>query len=158
MIEIERKFLVNDMSFVSKAYEENYIIQGYLNSDPQRTVRIRIKNTDGFITVKGRSNSSGMSRFEWEKTIELDHAKALLNLCEEFVIEKTRYLIKADDLIFEVDIFHGKNQGLILAEIELTSEQQQFLIPSWLGKEVTADKKYYNSYLSKNPFSTWTEL
>ncbi|MHC5202047.1 CYTH domain-containing protein [Myroides sp. LJL119] len=155
MIEIERKFLVKDMSFTTQAYEKNHIVQGYLNSDPKRTVRIRIKNKQGFITVKGQSNSSGMSRYEWEKEIDFQHAQQLLLLCEEFVIEKTRYLIKLDHHVFEVDIFENHNQGLVLAEIELTSEQQGFSTPSWLGQEVTGDNRYYNSYLSKHPFSTW---
>lgn len=155
MIEIERKFLVTSDVFKTVAFTKNEIAQGYLNSTPERTVRVRIKGNSGFITVKGKGNTSGMSRFEWEKEIELSEAKSLLELCESGVIMKTRYEIKVGNHIFEVDEFYGENQGLVIAEIELQSETESFEKPSWLGDEVTNDQRYYNAYLSKNPFKNW---
>jgi len=155
MIEIERKFLVNSLAFKEEAFAHNDIAQGYLNSNPERTVRIRIKDTKGFITIKGIGNQSGASRLEWEKEIPLEEAKALLKLCEKGVIEKTRYEVKSGKHIIEIDEFHGDNNGLIIAEIELKDENESIIKPSWLDKEVTGDKRYYNSYLSLNPYKTW---
>ena len=154
--EIERKFLV-DGDFKQEAYDAIQITQGYLSSVPQRVVRVRVKGEKGYITIKGEADTSGMSRFEWEKEISLEEAKALLKLAEPGIIDKTRYLIKNTDgrHIWEVDVFHGENEGLIMAEIELSDENDPFDKPEWLGKEVTGDKRYYNSYLSKNPFNTW---
>lgn len=154
-IEIERKFLVKNKDFKNLSYKEEVFKQGYLNSDKTRNVRIRITNDKAFLTIKGASNASGTTRFEWEKEINRQEAEQLLLLCEPTIIEKKRYYIKNDDLIFEVDEFHADNQGLILAEIELNSEHQKFKKPDWLGKEVTGNKEYYNSYLSKNPFKNW---
>lgn len=155
MIEIERKFLVKDDSFKAFAFTQNHIAQGYLNSAPERTVRVRIKGKKGFLTVKGISNKTGMSRFEWEKEIPVDEAQQLLLLCEKGAIDKTRFEIKIANHIFEVDEFHGENQGLVVAEIELKSENELFEKPDWLDKEVTGDARYYNSYLSNTPFITW---
>ncbi len=155
MQEIERKFLVNNEAFKSDAHKRTRIVQGFLNTHPERTVRIRIQGNDGFITVKGKSNNSGLSRFEWEKQISQAEAEELLHLCEPGIIEKTRYEIYSDNHTFEVDDFMGENEGLIIAEIELQSETESFQKPDWLGKEVTGDVKYYNSNLSKNPFKTW---
>jgi adenylate cyclase len=155
MIEIERKFLVTSDEYKTAAFAKNEIAQGYLNSTPERTVRIRIKGNKGFLTIKGKGNESGMSRFEWEKEIPISDAKLLLNLCESLVIMKTRFEIKVGNHIFEVDEFSGENEGLLLAEIELQSETESFKKPSWLGKEVTNDNRFYNSYLSKNPFKNW---
>ena len=155
MIEIERKFLVKNDTFIDQASTKKYISQGYLNSDPLRTVRVRTKGDQAFLTIKGQSSASGMSRFEWEKEIAVDEAKALLLLCESGIIEKTRYEIYFEKHTFEVDVFHGLNDGLIIAEIELETEMETFTIPDWLGIEVTGDKRYYNSYLSQLPFSTW---
>jgi adenylate cyclase len=155
MIEIERKFLVNSNDFKTEAFTQNRIAQGYLSSAPERTVRVRIKGNKGFLTIKGVSNESGLSRFEWEKEIPLEDAQKLLLLCEEGVIDKTRFEIRMGNHIFEVDEFYGKNEGLIMAEIELKSETESFEKPSWLGKEVTGDNRYYNSFLSKNPFKNW---
>ncbi|RCS26213.1 CYTH domain-containing protein [Polaribacter sp. WD7] len=154
-IEIERKFLVKSDVFKKQNYQKNYIKQGYLNSDKNRTVRIRILDDRAFLTIKGKSNVSGTSRFEWEKEIMLDDAKSLFLLCEDGSIEKTRYLIKQGQHIFEVDDFHGDNDGLMIAEIELFSENELFEKPDWLGKEVTGELKYYNSSISKNPFKNW---
>ncbi|MDT0555674.1 CYTH domain-containing protein [Patiriisocius hiemis] len=155
MLEIERKFLVKNKSFKAEAISENRIVQGFLNSDPERIVRIRIKGQKGFITVKGKSNIKGTTRFEWEKEISTTEAEALLKLCEKCVIEKTRYEIKQGSHIFEVDEFYGDNEGLIMAEIELNHETEIFTKPSWLGKEVTGEVRYYNSQLSTNPYKNW---
>lgn len=153
-MEIERKFLV-DGDFKPLAKKVVRIIQAYLNSEPQRTVRIRVKGEEAFITVKGISSESGISRFEWEKEIPVAEALELLNICEPGAIDKTRYLIEAGEHIFEVDEFHGENEGLIVAEVELSREDETFIKPEWLGKEVTGDSRYYNSSLVKSPYKTW---
>ena len=155
MIEIERKFLVTSNAFKTDAFSQNKIAQGYLSSVPERTVRVRIKGDKGFITVKGISSDSGMSRFEWEKEIPVDEAENLLKLCEKGIIDKIRFNVKIGNHTFEVDEFHGENEGLIIAEIELNSENEVFERPNWLGEEVTNDKRYYNSYLSNHPFKNW---
>ena len=155
MIEIERKFLVRSMHFVDKAVSRTKIIQGFLNTHPERTVRVRLKGEKAFLTVKGKSNETGTTRFEWETEIAHTDAKKLLQLCEKGVLEKTRHLVPFEGHNFEVDVFDGENKGLILAEIELTSENELFQKPNWLGEEVTGDIKYYNSQLSKQPFNTW---
>ena len=155
MIEIERKYLVTSLDFLNEYSIKNEIAQGYLSSNPERTVRIRIKGNKGFITIKGIGSESGVSRFEWEKEIATEEAKSLLKLCEKGVIEKTRYEVKSGKHIIEIDVFHGENKGLILAEIELESENETILKPNWLGTEVTNDERYYNAYLSQNPFKSW---
>lgn len=155
MIEIERKFLVNSDAYKNEAFSKKRIIQGYLSSNPERSVRIRIKEDKAYITVKGISNTSGISRFEWEKEIPVDEAEKLLLLCEKGVIDKTRFEVKSGPHVFEIDEFYGENEGLEMAEIELQSEDENFERPTWLGEEVTNDKRYYNSYLSKNPFKSW---
>ena len=156
MIEIERKFLVNSMAFKDEAYKHTRIIQGFLNTDPERTVRVRLKGDKGILTVKGKSSDDGLKRFEWEKPISKADAEALLELCESGKIDKTRYLVKAESHTFEIDEFYGANAGLVVAEIELSSEDESFAKPNWLGKEVTGDHRYYNSQLSKVPYTTWT--
>jgi len=155
MIEIERKFLVSSDAFKKDAISRENISQGFLNTHPERTVRVRIKRDKGFLTVKGKSNDSGTSRFEWEKEIQKSDAEELLKLCEQGVLQKTRYEISVDSHVFEVDEFHGENEGLIVAEIELQDENESFEKPDWLDEEVTGDIKYYNSQLSKNPYSQW---
>ncbi|WP_339610675.1 CYTH domain-containing protein [uncultured Planktosalinus sp.] len=155
MLEIERKFLVTSETFKLEAINQTRIVQGFLNTHPERTVRVRIKGDQGFLTVKGVSNKAGTIRTEWEKTISVHDAEELLQLCEPGTIDKTRYEIKAGSHIFEVDEFLGENEGLIIAEIELKSENEPFQKPHWLGKEVTGDLKYYNSQLSLNPFKNW---
>ena len=107
------------------------------------------------LTIKGKSSEDGLSRFEWEKPISKKDAEELLKMCEPGVIDKTRFLIKSENHIFEVDEFYGDNEGLVVAEIELKSKNETFLKPAWLGKEVTGEPKYYNSQLSKNPFTSW---
>lgn len=154
-LEIERKFLVANTDFKVDSYQKVYIKQGFLNSDKERVVRVRIKDDQGFLTIKGKSNKSGTTRFEWEKEISKKEASDLFNLCEKGIIEKYRYLIKSDNHIYEVDEFLGDNKGLIIAEIELSSESESFQKPLWLGNEVTGEAKYYNSNLSKLPFKEW---
>lgn len=149
--EIERKFLVRG-DFKSQAFRSERITQGYLSSVPERTVRVRIKGNEGFITIKGRSNASGLTRYEWEKEIPVDEARELLQLSEPGMIDKTRYLVQVGKHVIEVDEFLGENEGLILAEIELQSEDETFEKPEWLGKEVTGDPRYYNAMLSKKPY------
>lgn len=155
MIEIERKFLVLNDDFKTQATSQNRIVQGYLNSDPERTVRVRIKGNKGFLTIKGKGNESGTTRMEWEKEIDLQEAEQLLTLCEKGSIDKIRYEIPLGNHTYEVDVFAGENNGLIVAEIELISEGENFERPTWLGNEVTGDKRYYNSFLSNNPYLTW---
>ena len=151
--EIERKFLVKG-EFKSLAIKAIHITQGYLSSAPERTVRIRVKGDKGFITIKGIGSASGATRFEWEKEIPVEDAKALLDLAEPGVIDKTRYLVKNTDGIhtWEVDEFYGDNEGLTVAEVELSHEDEPFDKPAWLGEEVTGDPRYFNSMLMKNPY------
>lgn len=155
MLEIERKFLVNSEDFKSQASHKNQIAQGYLNSNPERTVRVRVKGESGFLTIKGKGNDTGMTRFEWETEISLAEAKNLIQLCENGVIDKIRYEVEIGNHTYEVDEFFGDNEGLIVAEIELKSEDEVFEKPTWLGQEVTNDERYYNAYLSNNPFKNW---
>lgn len=152
--EIERKFLIRG-EFKSGATAVLQISQGYLNSNENRTVRIRIIGDKGFITIKGKSSSDGVSRFEWEHEIPAEDARMLLGLCEPGIIDKSRYLVPEGKHVFEVDVFHGDNEGLVIAEIELEDENEEFEHPEWLGEEVTGDPKYYNSALSHNPFKNW---
>ncbi|MCI6549909.1 MAG: CYTH domain-containing protein [Prevotella sp.] len=152
--EIERKFLVKG-DFKREAFKATRITQGYLCSVPERTVRVRVKGEKGFITIKGIGNESGASRFEWEKEIPVAEVRDLLKICEPGIIDKTRYLVKAGEFTFEVDEFYGENEGLTVAEVELPDENAAFEHPSWLGEEVTGDKRYYNSMLMKHPFKTW---
>lgn len=155
MIEIERKFLVTSKDFKTESFKQTRIIQGFLNTNPERTVRVRLRDDIGFITVKGKSSDDGLKRFEWEKEIPKVDAEALLNLCEKGVIDKIRYEVKLGKHIFEIDEFFGDNEGLIIAEVELEHENESFETPEWLGKEVTGDIKYYNSQISQSPYSTW---
>lgn len=154
-LEIERKFLVKNDSFKLKAFEKKYLKQGFLNSNKDRTVRVRVLEDTAFLTIKGRSNTAGTTRFEWEKEISVEDAQELMLLTEEKAIEKYRYFIQEGKHVFEVDEFLGENAGLIVAEIELSKEDECFSVPDWLGKEITGDVQYYNSSLSKSPFCTW---
>lgn len=152
--EIERKFLVRG-EFKSLAYASERIVQGYLSSVPERTVRVRIKGEKGFLTIKGIADEEGVSRYEWEKEIPANEAQELMQLCEPGVIDKVRYLLKCGTHVFEVDEFRGENAGLVLAEVELQAAAEDFESPEWLGEEVTGDKRYYNSTLSKCPYTQW---
>ncbi|MGB5462316.1 MAG: CYTH domain-containing protein [Aureibaculum sp.] len=153
--EIERKFLVKNDAFKAESVSKTKITQGFLSTVPERTVRIRIKGDQGFITVKGIGNASGASRFEWEKEISVQDAEDLLKISEPGVIDKTRFNVRSGGHTFEVDEFYGENDGLIVAEVELDSEDEDFKKPNWLGEEVTGQVKYYNSMLMKNPFKNW---
>jgi adenylate cyclase len=155
MIEIERKFIVKNQSFKEEIHTKSVVSQGYLSSKPERTVRVRIRNEKGYLTIKGISNESGTSRYEWEKEIPLIEAEELFKLCEKGAITKTRFEIQNGNHIYEVDEFHGDNEGLIIAEIELQSENELFDKPNWLGQEVTGNQRYYNSNLSIFPFKEW---
>jgi adenylate cyclase len=153
--EIERKFLVTG-DYKKHAVKSYKISQGFLSIVPERTVRIRIRDKQGFITIKGIGNASGTTRFEWEKEIPVNEAENLLLLCEPTIIEKTRYIIPANNnLFFEVDEFLAENKGLLIAEIELPHENTEFTKPNWLGEEVTGQLKYYNATLAKKPFGKW---
>ncbi len=156
-IEIERKFLVKDESFKSMATESHRLTQGYICKESSRTVRVRLWDDKGYLTIKGGGSASGMSRYEWEKEISSEDAKDLFLLCQSGIIDKTRYIVPVDGKIFEVDEFYGENAGLVMAEIELGSEDETFTRPSWLGDEVTGDRRYYNSMLSVHPFSEWRQ-
>lgn len=155
--EVERKFLVVSDAYREEAVKHHRIIQGFLSSVPERTVRVRKSDDRGWITVKGLGNSSGTTRFEWEKEISGAEAGHLLELCEPGMIEKTRYYVRKGEHVFEIDEFEGRNQGLVVAEIELQSEDQAFERPGWLGQEVTGEVKYYNAALSRNPFTQWDQ-
>ena len=154
-LEIERKFLVKSNNFKKEVHNSYAIKQGFLNSNKERIVRIRLKNDIGYITVKGKSSDGGLSRFEWEKEISKLDAEHLIELCEEGIIEKIRYEVKYGNHIFEVDEFLGENKGLVVAEVELNQKNESFERPIWLGTEVTGDNKYYNSQLSKYPYKKW---
>ena len=155
MKEIERKFLVTNDSYRTLAYDKSEILQGYICSSFGRTVRIRTRGNKGYLTIKGPS-SDGIGRFEWEKEISLQDARELFTLCGER-IEKTRYLVHNGKHVVEVDEFHGENEGLVFAEIELSEVNEKFILPSFLGREVTGDKHYYNSYISHHPYPTWKD-
>ncbi len=152
-IEIERKFVVTGNKW--RDAESIYYCQGYLNRDKHRTVRVRIAGDKGFLTIKGLTTGAG--REEYEYLIPLDDAKAMLALCEGSIVEKNRRVIQYKGLIWEIDEFLGDNEGLVIAEIELETEQQKIDFPEWVGAEVTDDARYYNSNLSINPYNTWRE-
>ena len=154
-LEIERKFLVVDDSYKQMAFSSSRIAQGYICSARGRTVRVRIRDEKGYLTIKGPSGEGGLSRYEWEKEIPLEEAKELMAICEPGIIDKTRYLVRSGNHIFEVDEFYGENEGLIIAEVELQTENEMFEKPSFIGDEVTGIVKYYNSFLMKCPFKNW---
>lgn len=154
MLEIERKFLVKG-DFKPFVKSLSSIVQGYICSDKGRTVRIRIKDKKAFVTIKGPSDSSGLSRFEWEAELNYEDGLKMLELCVGGYIDKTRYLVDYFGHTFEIDEFHGDNEGLVIAEIELTSEDEYFERPPFLGDEVSGERKYYNSELMKNPYKFW---
>ena len=152
-LEIERKFLVIDDSWKPQVVRSHVLKQGYLASSPGPTVRIRTSDESAFLTIKGKT--IGFSRVEFEYEVPMEEALDLLKLSANTPIEKTRYIIKADGHVWEIDVFEGANQGLVLAEVELQSEDEQIVLPSWVGIEVSDDPRYFNSYLSQNPFNEW---
>ena len=155
MFEIERKFLVLDSSYKHEAFSSSHIRQGYICSERGRTVRIRIRDDRAYITIKGPSLNGGLTRYEFEQQIPLDDAEKLMTLCDEGIIDKTRWLVKSGSHTFEVDEFHGDNDGLVVAEVELNTEDEAFEKPHFIGKEVTGDRRYYNSQLRRIPFKKW---
>jgi adenylate cyclase len=152
-LEIERKFLIKNDSWKNEIKKTISIRQGYLNSEVERTVRIRIQGERGVLTIKGKNQN--VTRKEFEYQIPLDDALNLLSMCEKPIIEKTRFLIPSNRSTWEIDVFDGENKGLVIAEIELTSEEESFDIPNWLGEEVSSESKYYNSSLITNPYGNW---
>lgn len=146
-LEIERKFLVKNNAFKDQTLRSHYIVQGYLSKDPERTVRVRIIDKEGWLTIKGKSNAQGTSRSEWEKSIPLEDAKQLLVLAIDVPIEKIRHIVPIENFTFEVDEFLTHNKNLLLAEIELPSEDTSFPRPDWLGDEVTGNPSYYNAMM-----------
>ena len=153
--EIERKFLVKDDSYKALAYHASRIAQGYICSMRGRTVRVRIRDEKGYLTIKGPADEAGLGRYEWEREIPLQEAKELMNLCEPGMIDKTRYLVQSGKHVFEVDEFYGENEGLTVAEVELSSEDETYEKPDFVGEEVTGDVRYYNSFLMKKPYRSW---
>lgn len=154
-MEIERKFLVRDDSYRRLARSSSRIKQGYICSDRGRTVRVRLRDNQAFLTIKGPSADGGLSRYEFEKEISLDEAEHLLQLCEPGQIDKTRYLVDCGAHTFEVDEFYGDNQGLVMAEVELKAPDEPYDRPPFLGQEVTGDRRYYNSHLRCHPYKEW---
>ncbi len=150
-IEIERKFLIKG-DFLPFVKKEERIVQAYLCASPERTVRIRIKGEKGYLTIKGPSNGNGFAHKEFEYEIPVEDAEEMLPLCSSGRIEKTRHYAEYKDYTYEVDVFHGAHEGLILAELELESENQLYEKPDWLGDEVTGNKHYYNAYLATHPY------
>lgn len=158
LLEVERKFLVVG-EFRDQAVSSTHIAQGYIASGNGRTVRVRIRGDKGYLTIKGPSDKGGLARFEWEKEITLVEAEALMSICEPGIISKTRWLVPSTDgrHTWEVDVFEGDNEGLILAEIELESEDDTFEKPGFIGQEVTGDRRFYNSHMRRYPFKLWGE-
>lgn len=153
--EIERKYLVVG-EYKHLAHNSMHLIQGYIASG-KRTVRVRIGDSGAWLTIKGPSRNGGLSRYEWEKEIDVEEAKELLQLAEGAVIDKVRYYVDYEGHTIEVDEFHGDNEGLVIAEIELQSEDERVVLPKWLGREVTGEKRFYNSHLRTHPYCEWLE-
>ncbi len=157
MVEIERKFLVRNQEYREEAATSFEMVQAFLSTDPDRTVRVRKIGEQGWITIKGRTGAGGTTREEWEYAIPGEEATGLLEICLPGAIHKTRFTVPFGSHVFEVDEFHGDNQGLILAEVELQAADESFQKPSWLGKEVTGSPEYYNSQLSIKPYTSWKD-
>ncbi|MBR0243995.1 MAG: CYTH domain-containing protein [Bacteroidaceae bacterium] len=154
--EIERKFLVEGDAYRALAFDSSRIAQGYISSTGGRTVRVRIRDQRAYLTIKGPSADGGLSRYEFETEIPLADARDLLAICEPGIIQKTRYLVRAaDDHVFEVDEFYGDNEGLVMAEVELQSPDEPYVKPDFIGREVTGDRRFYNSHLRHYPFRLW---
>ncbi len=156
-LEVERKFLVRSDGYRDDAVTEIRIVQGFLNTHPERTVRVRLKGDKGFLTVKGKGNDTGTTRFEWETELSLAEATNLIDLCEPIILEKIRFEVPFGKHTYEVDEFLGENKGLVVAELELEHEDERFKKPDWLGPEITGETRYYNSQLSIIPFNQWND-
>lgn len=155
MLEIERKFLVSSTDYREQAYRKYPIIQGYIAHEGGNSVRVRITDTEAVMTIKGPSNADGISRYEWNHVIPVADARELIELCHGGLIDKDRYLVKSGKHVFEIDEFHGENEGLVIAEVELGAEDEAFEKPSFVAQEVTGDRRYYNAHLVKHPFKDW---
>ncbi|MGL4851343.1 MAG: CYTH domain-containing protein [Phocaeicola sp.] len=153
--EIERKFLVLNSSYKEKAHACSRIMQGYISHTNGNTVRVRVRGEKAYLTIKGKSNESGLSRYEWEKEIAISEAYELLKLCGEGIIDKKRYLVHSGKHLFEIDEFYGNNEGLVVAEIELTHEEEYYEKPDFIGEEVTGEARYYNVNLMTRPYCCW---
>lgn len=156
-MEIERKFLVHKAGrrYEAEAFSHSHIHQGYICSAKGRTVRVRMRDNRAFLTIKGPSDASGTSRYEFEKEIAQEEALRLFDICEPGQIDKTRFLVRSGKHVFEIDEFHGDNAGLVMAEVELESEDEPFTKPDFIADEVTGDRRFYNSCLTKEPFCQW---
>lgn len=155
--EIERKFLVRKGDAFKRAAFRSYRIkQGYLPC-LSATVRVRLRDNEAFLTIKGKSKDGGLSRYEFEKEITVEEAEHLFQLCTGGVIDKCRYLVKSGQHVFEIDEFYGENQGLVLAEVELNAVDEPFEKPEFVGEEVTGDARFYNKNMLTNPFSRWKD-
>ena len=152
-IEIERKYLIKNDTWRQKVQKSTIIRQGFLNTEPERTVRVRQKGNKGFLTIKVKTE--GIARLEFEYEIPLVEAQELLHLCLPHLIEKERFIVLEKGLTWEIDVFSGNNKGLIIAEVELDSSEQDILLPDWIAEEVSTDARYYNSNLSQSPFCDW---
>lgn len=152
--ETERKFLVKG-EFKAHAIDRTRIVQGYIFSDKGKSVRVRIRGDKGYLTIKGAASDSGLSRYEFEREVPLEDAEQMFRLCEPGSIDKERYIVPYEGHTWEVDVFHGANEGLILAEVELKDEQETVICPDWVGEEVTGQQHYYNAMLMKNPYSSF---
>jgi CYTH domain-containing protein len=155
MLEIERKFLVINDNYKALAFSSDRIAQGYICREGGNSARVRVRGDKGYITIKGPSLDGGLSRFEWEKEIPVAEALELLKLCHDGIIDKIRHLVKCGEHIFEVDEFFGDNEGLVIAEVELGDVGETFAKPDFIGQEVTGDKRYYNSRLTRFPYKSW---
>ena len=155
MLEIERKFIVINDSYKARAYRSDRIAQGYICREGGNSARVRIRGDKGYITIKGPSLDGGLSRYEWEREIPASEALELLKICHGAIIDKIRHLVRCGEHIFEVDEFFGDNEGLVIAEVELNHPDEQFEKPDFIGEEVTGDKRYYNSRLTRFPYKSW---
>ena len=155
MLECERKFLVVG-EYKMFAHNSIHLIQGYISSG-RRTVRVRISDNEAWLTIKGPSHDGGLTRYEWEKSIDAKEALELMQLAEGALIEKRRYLVEYEGHTFEVDEFAGDNEGLVVAEVELQDSNEEVVLPEWIGREVTGIKRYYNSHLREHPYKVWSE-
>ncbi len=156
-LEIERKFLVKKGgAYKRAAFSSSHIQQGYIPSETA-TVRIRLRDDKAYLTIKSKSADGGLSRYEFEKEILPDEARELLKLCQGGVIDKHRYLVRSGNHVFEVDEFHGDNDGLVMAEVELAFKDESFEKPSFIGPEVTGDRRFYNKHMLRFPYSLWRD-
>lgn len=154
-LEIERKFLVLNDSYKKEAFCHSHIVQGYICSDSKGTVRVRIRDDRAYLTIKSPTPEGGLPCNEFEIEIKLEEGKQLMKICEPGIIDKVRWLVNSGKHTFEVDEFFGDNEGLVMAEVELSSVDEKVVIPNFIGQEVTGDRRYFNSQLRKNPYKTW---